>query len=150
MRVTFFELSAFWKKAAAEVPIRGQIVLEELMASGTAMSREMIGHERPEWPPLAAKTIAEKTRHGFVGRVSATDPLLETGEMRDSIGFEAIWPQGAFGATDPKSVDHEFGTARIPPRPFIRPVAEEIAVVLAERLAKIGIGLVVPSTEDVL
>jgi len=39
-------------------------------------AKAQIGKQHEEWPPLAPSTLAKK---------SADTPLLETGEMRDSI-----------------------------------------------------------------
>src|SRR5258705_13069018 len=39
-------------------------------------AKAQIGREQEEWPPLAPSTLARK---------AANTPLLETGEMRDSI-----------------------------------------------------------------
>lgn len=63
-----------------------------------------------EWAPLAEATLARK---------SADTPLLETGEMRDSITHETEDFEATVGATDPKMEWHEFGTKRIPPRPVL-------------------------------
>ena len=49
---------------------------------------DMIGRENPKWPPLAESTVEEKTHLGYVGHVSATDPLLRVGTLRDSIEIE--------------------------------------------------------------
>src|ERR1700752_1742880 len=63
------------------------------------------------WPPLAASTLDRK---------GADTPLLETGELRDSIGHTLESPKiGWVGTNDPKAAWHEFGTSRIPARPFL-------------------------------
>ena len=81
----------------------------------------------PEWAALKETTIYEKTRLGYVGQVSATDPLLRTGMMRESIEGAAEGLTGVVGTDDPKAKWQEFGATRvgrnrtgtIPPRPFI-------------------------------
>lgn len=86
-------------------------------------AKDLIGRENEEWAPLAPSTVAEKTRLGFVGQRSATDPLLRTGTMRDSISAivsETLFGvTGIVGAEDPKAVWQELGSSRIPPRPFL-------------------------------
>ena len=83
-------------------------------------ARAMIGTEDEAWPALADATIAEKERLGYVGSVSATDPLLRTGELRDSIEVRRVDAERAIVASDdPVLAYQEFGTARIPPRPVI-------------------------------
>ena len=88
-----------------------------------ATARGLIGHELPIWPPLADSTIAEKTRLGYTGRLSATDPLLRTGGMRDSIDSVSEGLTTVVGSADPKALWQEMGTHKasgaIPPRPFL-------------------------------
>ena len=80
----------------------------------------MIGTEDEAWVPLAAATVEEKTRLGYVGVVSATDPLLRTGQLRASIEVGDVSPTRAdVGTDDPVAPYLEFGTSRIPPRSFI-------------------------------
>jgi HK97 gp10 family phage protein len=77
-------------------------------------AKQAIGDPRNgfQWPPLKPETIARKA--------SGNTPLLETGELRDSIGHTVIsHDHVAIGSTDPKAIFHEFGTSRIPPRPFL-------------------------------
>ncbi len=85
-----------------------------------ARAKGLIGHEQPEWPPLDESTIAEKQRLGY----PVPAPLLRTGEMRDSIQWEAPEHDGDdtvgwVGSNNEKAVYHELGTSRIPPRPFL-------------------------------
>jgi hypothetical protein len=82
-------------------------------------ARELIGTEDQEWPPLSPRTIAEKGRLGFTGQVSSTDPLLRTGELRDSIKHVVEDVEVILGSDDPQAAYHEYGTEREPPRPFI-------------------------------
>lgn len=70
-------------------------------------------------PPLAASTVERK---GFDA------PLIETGAMHDSIGWEhASVRRTVVGSTDEKAVWHEFGPSngRFPARPFFSKTAEE-------------------------
>ena len=43
--------------------------------------------------------------------------------MRDSITHEVHGLEAVIGSTDPKMVYHEFGTAKMPPRPVMGPAA---------------------------
>jgi phage gpG-like protein len=79
----------------------------------------MIGEEIREWADLAPATVEEKQRLGYTGQVSATDPLLRTGELRLSIGHTVEEHGVILGSTDPVAPYQEWGTDRIPPRPFI-------------------------------
>ncbi|KAG0167309.1 hypothetical protein DFQ30_006189 [Apophysomyces sp. BC1015] len=71
----------------------------------------------PAWAPLAALTEADKASKGY----PPNSPLLRTGEMQDSIRYDAGEWEATVGATDPNMVFHEFGTQTIPPRPVIGP-----------------------------
>ena len=83
-------------------------------------AKALIGTEDEAWAALAPATVEEKTRFGYVNRVSATDPLLRTGELRDSIEVGDLSPTRAYvGTRDPIGAYLEFGTSRVPPRPFI-------------------------------
>ena len=62
------------------------------------------------WPPLAETTIARK---------GADTPLVETGELRDSIAHNSDDNEGYVGTDNEKAKWHEFGTATIPARPFL-------------------------------
>lgn len=82
-------------------------------------AKDMIGEEITEWAPLAASTVAEKQRLGFTGRISPTDPLYRTGELRASIKGSVAGNRVVVASDDPIAAAQEFGTSRIPPRPFI-------------------------------
>lgn len=85
---SFGEFAKVLAKGAAELHTRLVVNLHEIGLHQQVIAAELIGHELPQWPPLADSTIKEKERLGYTGHVSATDPLLRTGENRDSIGFE--------------------------------------------------------------
>jgi phage gpG-like protein len=50
-------------------------------------------------------------------------PLLETGDLRDSIERDVQHGVAYVGSNNPKALWHEFGTSRIPPRPFLEGAA---------------------------
>ena len=79
----------------------------------------MIGEEVREWPALAESTVAEKQALGYTGRISTTDPLYRTGELRVSISYTVHENVVTLGSADPIAPFQEHGTSRIPPRPFI-------------------------------
>ncbi len=80
-------------------------------------AKAAIGTYRYNWPRLSPATVARK---------GADTPLLQTGQMRDSITHEVSNDGRAVVYTDdPKAVYHELGTARIPPRPFLSRAAIE-------------------------
>ena len=86
-------------------------------------AKEIIGHYQrsdtgpfPEWEELAPSTKADRVSKGF----TPNDPLLRTGELRDSIGHEVRGRSVAIGSDLDIAIYQEMGTATIPPRPFLR------------------------------
>jgi hypothetical protein len=125
------------ERAVARSPAVAVVALTETMEAVAVEARACIGHEMPGWPALAPSTVAEKERLGYTGRLSPTDPLLRTGEMRESISasVDAATLTGVVGSTDPVAIFQELGTERIPPRPFL-----STAMLGAEPVAEIFFG----------
>ena len=77
-------------------------------------AKEVIGTYDLDWEQLSAATIEKK---------GADTPLLETGEMRDSIEMEIkhsnLESSADIGTNNDHAAFQEFGTAKIPPRPFM-------------------------------
>lgn len=75
----------------------------------------------PAWAPLSEATLADKENQGY----ATPNPLLRTGELRDSIQYEVGTFEAIIGSTSPIAAFQEFGTnstgwgAGIPPRSFI-------------------------------
>lgn len=74
-----------------------------------------------EWAPLTAAT---ENRKAALGQ-PADSPLVATGEMKNSTGYDVGLLELVVGVRDPKMVWHEFGTERIPPRPVVGPAVYE-------------------------
>jgi hypothetical protein len=92
-------------------------------------AKGLIGHPNASWPPLAAETIAHKSGLNM--------PLLETGEMRDSIEHTVIDSSHAeVGSNLDRAVWHESGTSRVPPRPFLSLAAHQEGPQVAKMVAK--------------
>lgn len=73
----------------------------------------------PEWPELADSTKDQRVQLGF----TENDPLLRSGEQRDSISHQRQGLEGAVGSTEERAVWSEFGTATEPARPVLGPAA---------------------------
>jgi HK97 gp10 family phage protein len=71
------------------------------------------------WPELAESTQKDRERKGF----TPNDPLLRSGELRDSISREISDDEAAVGSTSDVMVYQELGTPTIPPRPVLGPAA---------------------------
>jgi HK97 gp10 family phage protein len=69
------------------------------------------------WPELAEATKTDRIRHGY----SEDDPLLRTGDLRDSIGtvISTDGMEAQVGSNSDIAVYQELGTEHIPPRSFL-------------------------------
>ena len=119
-----------------------------IAGSVAVAAKDLIGRENPEWPALAQSTVDEKTRLGYVGRISPTDPLYRKGDMRESIEGVAEGFTAVVGSPDKVALWQEMGTLRptgsIPPRPFLG-LAMSRVYPLADRLfGIIGVNLTNP------
>ncbi len=110
------------------------------MASAAKTAKGYIGEQQPGWDDLAASTIEEKSALGY----PVPAPLLREGDLRDSIesevetrGTEVV---GLVYSDDPIAEYQEYGTSRLPPRPFIVPAListlPEIEHALGETLVR--------------
>jgi hypothetical protein len=80
-------------------------------------AKRVIGTYDYNWPQLSPATLA----HKFFNT-----PLLETGEMRDSIEWTAHGLEGHVGSNNDKAVWQELGTSKIPPRSFLVGAAQHM------------------------
>jgi phage gpG-like protein len=92
-----------------------------------AEAKRVIGEGYPEWPALSPETLARKMMN---------TPLLETGELRGSIEWNAEGNEGFVGSNLEKAVWHELGTSRIPPRPFLMGAAIRMEPLIHAMAAK--------------
>ena len=71
------------------------------------------------WDPLTERTMTERVELGF----TPNDPLLRSGELRDSIDFSVSGPSVSVGSPLEKAADMENGVPNrnVPARPFIGP-----------------------------
>ncbi len=95
---------------------RGAVLIQE-------EAKDLIGQEYAGWPALAASTVALKEARGQTDRISATDPLFATGELRATISHTIEGRTAIIGTPDQVGVYMERGTSRVPPRPFLAPAA---------------------------
>jgi HK97 gp10 family phage protein len=111
----FKHLAHDWPKATeAAVSVAAQIV--------AAKAKSYIGTYQQPWPQLTASTQEDRVKHGF----AANEPLLRTGELRDSIEWKVVSQVEAHvGSNNQKAVWQELGTRTIPPRPFLGPAVHQ-------------------------
>lgn len=121
----FGEFAKILERGAATCHERLALNLHAIGMHQQVVAAELIGHELPQWPPLAESTVAEKQRLCYTGHISATDPLLRTGANRDSIDV-SVNHAALTEVTGSKRIEFlwmEIGTANanrsIPPRPSL-------------------------------
>lgn len=142
------ELALFLTSSASRTKHQLTQTTRKMMEHGAKDAQNMIGREDNGWPALADSTVAEKTKLGYVGRVSATDPLLRTGAMRDTISGKAQatgdGAEGAIGSISPIAPFHEMGTSRMPPRPVFMPTMIKTAKQSAEEFGHVAVAQLTP------
>ncbi len=102
----------------AKYLIRREECLEFLGVALEASVKKKIGTLQNEWEPLADSTKKDKARLGY-GSPPDYNPLLRTGEMRDSIHHEVTLNVLSVGSDDQIAEYQELGTIRIPARSFL-------------------------------
>jgi hypothetical protein len=112
---SFAGLAARLAMAEADVKMATEAGLEKTCQLIEDRAKEVIGTYIFNWPQLAQSTQEQRVALGF----SANEPLLRTGKLRDSIGHLVEGDVGYVGTNDPVAKYHEYGTTRIPPRPFL-------------------------------
>ena len=106
-------------------------------------SRELLGHDQAEWPPLSEMTIEQRERYG----ISSSEPLEITGKLREAIdihvemhsmfgGEAAIGvADGTVGSGGPLdhardigliAQVHELGDGHVPERSFLALAAHKV------------------------
>jgi phage gpG-like protein len=108
---SFAQLAAKLVTAEADIKLAQEAALEKACQLIEDRAKQAIGTYEFGWTPLKPKTIARKS--------TGDSPLLETGKLRDSIGHVVEGNVGYVGTNDPIAPYHEYGTSRIPPRPFL-------------------------------
>ncbi len=123
--------------AAYGVAMEKSALLVEATAKaeiGTYQTSDM-GPFNP-WPQLAQSTITEKRRLGYADEEN-DNPLLRTGEMRDSIAHEAAPTGFCVGSPSEILVYQELGTSRgLPPRPVLAPALYRSAPAVLKLIAQ--------------
>lgn len=108
-------------KIVAGADLFQHAVMEKACKIVEKEAKRVIGTYDYGWTELAESTKADRAAHGF----PEDEPLLRTGEMRDSIehrveveriGFEVV---GLVGTDNKIAVYQELGTRTIPPRSFL-------------------------------
>ena len=99
-------------------------------------AKDKIGEYQPQagpfgaWAQLASSTMDDRERKGF----PEDEPLLRTGELRDSIEHNIGFQEAHIGSNSPIAEYQELGTDKIPPRSFLGGAAFEEAPKIVEML----------------
>lgn len=113
------ELSSASASIATGLEVSFRVIVKEIEET----AKEEIGVYQPAygpfdaWAPLAESTKADRVRKGY----TEDDPLLRSGEIRDSIQSEVVGLAAIVGTKSEIGFWQEVGTSHIPPRPFIGP-----------------------------
>jgi phage gpG-like protein len=140
-----FDLASF----AAFCSVGGELMHDIEIAKKTAIhvmaqmiteeAKRVLGTYQYDWPQLAESTQADRAQAGF----AANEPLLRTGELRDSIGYTVISDHEAqIGSNLDIAVFQELGTRTIPPRSFLAAAAAHKGEDAAKLAGKIIAGAI--------
>jgi HK97 gp10 family phage protein len=114
---------------SADIELAERAAIERACKIVRKAARNMLGTPQPFWPELKPETIARKA--------NGNSPLLETGEMRDSIEYTVVNAhEGHVGSNNDKALWHELGTAAIPARPFLAAAAAGKEKEIVEMMGK--------------
>lgn len=115
----FSSLAAFAARLsliAMEIEPATQSALEKSAQMIETEAKRVIGTYEYGWPQLAPATRADRVAKGF----PENEPLLRTGEMRDSIEHTVGKNEAHIGSNNEKAVWQELGTSRgTPPRSYL-------------------------------
>jgi HK97 gp10 family phage protein len=106
------------KAIDADLKITSEAIVARACEMVANAAKDALGTYEFGWVSLAPETIARKMR--------GDSPLLETGELRSSIEWQAHGLKGEVGSNSDRAVWMEFGTSRVPARPFLSSAAAQM------------------------
>ena len=125
--------AAFLPALALEIEHEKHQALEKAAVIVETEAKRVLGTHDYGWVPLKPETIARKA--------NGDTPLLETGEMRESIEHIVKKDEAQIGSNNDKALWHELGTSRIPPRPFLSGAlhhkADDIVKMIGQNIVKV-------------
>lgn len=113
------EIASSARVLPRELEVRFKMVVEDIKET----AKDELGVYQPvvgpfnAWAVLADATQSGRTRLGY----TPNDPLLRSGELRDSIESEVVGLAAIVGTKSEIGFWQEMGTSKMPPRPFIGP-----------------------------
>lgn len=113
--VTAPQLATIFAMAATQIGHAHHEILEEGSLLFENSAKAAIGTYEYGWPQLAESTQEQRVSLGY----SANEPLLRTGDLKNSITHNADDKEAYVGTDLEYAKYHEFGTSKIPARPFL-------------------------------
>lgn len=115
--ISFAQLGSALAVAAVQVEHSAATSMGKACQLLEDSAKHAIGTYEFDWPQLADATQEQRVSLGF----SANEPLLRTGELKNSIEHKVSsdGKDGWVGTDVPYAKYHEFGTSKIPARPFL-------------------------------
>jgi hypothetical protein len=139
MTMEFKSLGAFGAHLLA-LHARDKIVEHEALEAACVQienrAKEKFGEYQAQagqfdaWAPLAESTIDDRISKGY----TPDDPLLRSGETRDSIEHKVVGNEGHVGSDSDILMWLELGTEKMPPRSTLGGAAFEEAPKIAEEI----------------
>lgn len=114
--LTLEEFAALLVALPLEIEHANKHALERVAKLVKKDAKQVLGTYEYGWPQLAESTQKQRERQGF----PANEPLLRTGEMRDSIQYSYDHREARVGSNSDIAVYQELGTSKIPPRSFLK------------------------------
>ena len=94
---------------------------EAAAALGNISLPEILGTKVEEYAAFLCADIKENLSN--VPGDDHREPWKRTGHLEESIFYSVVGLVATIGSIDPAAKPQELGTARVPPRPFVAPVA---------------------------
>ena len=155
--ITCGEYAAYLRTSSVRVPEMLSEVTSAVVTSAAEKARGYIGHDQPEWDPLSGATLMG-FRHWQgvwipgkigLGYSPPDNPLLRTGDLRESIEAQVIEPTvGIIGSDQLVALWQELGTEGadypIPPRPFLAKGMMEVVPEAEALLEAAAVALLTP------
>lgn len=140
------ELSAVLEKNAVKAVVAADVAMGPAARIVQKDAQRRIGEYQgaeggfPAWDELAESTKEDRVRKGY----TKNDPLLRSGDLRESITTEHSRLEAVIGSKLDIAAYQEFGTNKIPPRPFLGPAA----IKTAPKVAALVGGVVISAITD--
>lgn len=126
---TLTRFVAFLGTIRADMNHANHTALEHAAQIVEAEAKRVIGTYDYNWTPLAPATIAHKA--------TGDSPLLETGEMRDSIEHRSDHATAEIGSDLDKAIWMELGTNKVPARSFLAGAMEHEAHHVVDTIGRV-------------